>query len=282
MSGVLESMGQAAIISFVYTFVWALVLITLPRLGKLGSGCLDILARVPALDVVVSCITWLPWLAGIWMDGLAGLVGVFIGQAAALTAWVILHEQMHRKAVRGPRIVKSLNKIVGRWRNHAALWVSLLALPLFWILRLGEIVIYPLLRWLLGFPKIRHADWISVSRHKFSDLVGHDLIWCLYCDWMTGIYSLGAEMLRVVESFWCPIRFTDATKCEKCRIDFPDIDQWTPADGSMEDVTTLVENMYSGEQRHWFGHSVRLSISAPAQQAESRDNGETSNEGSEP
>ena len=37
-------------------------------------------------------------------------------------------------------------------------------------------------------------------------VIGHALIWCLYCDWMTGVWSLGTEMLRNVESFWYPIR----------------------------------------------------------------------------
>ena len=53
-----------------------------------------------------------------------------------------------------------------------------------------------------------------------------DLIWCLYCDWMTGVYAFGGEMLRNVESFWCPIRFYDGKKCENCKIDFPDIEKW--------------------------------------------------------
>ena len=47
---------------------------------------------------------------------------------------------------------------------------------------------------------------------KVEGLVGHDRIWCLYCDWMTGVWSLGTEMLRNVESFWCPLRFSSDAK----------------------------------------------------------------------
>jgi len=262
MSSFFLDAAFAASLVVAYTVVLTMVLISLPRLGGPGSKSLALLCRAPGLDVLVSLLTWVPWVAGAWLAGPAGFVGVLVGQSAGLTAWVMIHELIHRKAVRGPRIVKTLNKIVGRWRNHVALWVSLLAIPLFLMLRFGEIVIYPFFRLLLGFPRIRHAEWITVSRHKFDGLVGHDLIWCLYCDWMTGIYSLGAEMLRVVESFWCPIRFGDHTKCEKCRIDFPDVDLWTPADGSMSDVVTLVEDSYGDGQRHWLGHPVRLSVSA--------------------
>jgi hypothetical protein len=81
-------------------------------------------------------------------------------------------------------------------------------------------------------------------------------VWCLYCDWMTGVYSLGAEMLRSVESFWCPIKFYDGKKCENCRIDFPDIDAWAnPEKDTMDDVADLLLQQYpigSEEERGWW------------------------------
>jgi hypothetical protein len=101
--------------------------------------------------------------------------------------------------------------------------------PIFAAARIGQYLVYPPLTWLVRLPKYNTAEWISVSRHKFEGLVGHDLIWCLYCDWMTGVWSLGTEMLRNVESFWCPIRFRSDKKCENCTLDFPDVDNgWAP------------------------------------------------------
>src|SRR5207247_725416 len=110
------------------------------------------------------------------------------------------------------------------------------------------------------------------NRQKFTGLVGHDLIWCLYCDWMTGVYALGGEMLRNVESFWCPIRFASGKKCDNCKLDFPDIhDGWVAPDGTMGDVVTTMEEMYGAaataqlprDQRHpWFGHPVRKAVEA--------------------
>ena len=95
---------------------------------------------------------------------------------------------------------------------------------------------------LLGFRHYKHSDWVNVSRHKFEGLVGHDLIWCLYCDWITGVYSLGAEMLRHIESFWCPIRFYNGKKCENCQIDFPDIEgEWVAADSTMSEVVDTLD-----------------------------------------
>ncbi|HMO25195.1 MAG TPA: hypothetical protein PKB10_02920 [Tepidisphaeraceae bacterium] len=188
---------------------------------------------------------------------------------------IVIHELMYREAARGPRIVKFLNRTVGRWRNHLALWVTVIALPAFWIIRFIQYVAYPPLVWLLRFPRYRHAEWVNVSRQKFDGLVGHDLIWCLYCDWMTGVYSLGGEMLRNVESFWCPIRFYDGKKCENCRIDFPDVDNgWVKPDGTMADVEKVMQDKYGQGEHSWFGHPVRLTIAGKKIATENTENSE--------
>lgn len=247
----------------------ALLLTVGIRMIDRGRRISDALSRAPMLDIVVSLLTWVPWVAGMAVAGWAGLAMAIAGQAIVLTLWVLGHEASYPRARRGPRIVKVFNRIVGRAPNHLALWVSLLALPVFWMLRVSEILIYPPLRWLLGFPKYRQGEWVNVSRHKFNGLVGHDLIWCLYCDWMTGIYSLGGEMLRNVESFWCPIRFYDGKKCENCRVDFPDIDNgWVPPDGTMDQVESLLDEKYGSGRREWFGHPMRLTISAHSSDAD--------------
>ncbi len=200
-----------------------------------------------------------------WLVGrAAALVGQFVG----VQGWVLTHEIWHREHARGPRIVKALNRIVGRWRNHLALWVTLVALPTLWAVRFTELVAYPMLVVLLNFPRYRQRDWINISRHKITGLVGHDLLWCLYCDWMTGVYSLAGEMLRNVESFWCPIRFRDPAKCANCQTDFPDVAHgWAPADTTMTQVTQLIHQKYESGQRSWFGHPARLTIEGelPAQ-----------------
>lgn len=236
----------------------ALLLHLVPRLGRPGRAASNWLIRAPGLDVVVAMLTWVPWVAGAVALGWRGLAGAVAGEIVTLSIWVVGHELAHREAARGPRIVKVLNRTVGRWRNHAALWVTAVTYPVFWLIRLAEIIVYPLLTWLVGLPRYRQADWVNVSRQKFGGLVGHDLIWCLYCDWMTGVYSLGAEMLRNVESFWCPIRFYDGKKCANCKVDFPDLDGgWVPADGSMKEVAAILEDKYAGGRREWFGHPAR-------------------------
>ena len=190
----------------------------------------DKLLRAPGLDVIVSLFTWFPWLVCLVFFGWWGLLGAILGEVATMLLWVFGHEMLYREAAAGPRIVTFINRTVGRWQNHVALWVTVTALPCFLLIRLAQIAMYPALVGLLNFPKYRQSDWVNVSRQKFSGLVGHDLIWCLYCDWMTGVYALGTELLRNVESFWCPIRFYDGKKCDNCKLDFPDVNHgWVPA-----------------------------------------------------
>jgi hypothetical protein len=133
---------------------------------------------------------------------------------------------------------------------------------MFWAVRVAEILVYPFLIWIVRFPRYKHREWVCVSRHKFDGLVGHDLIWCLYCDWMTGVWALASEMLRNVESFWCPIRFHSTNKCDNCSHDFPDIYRgWIPTDGTMEDVTAVIKKYYGeAEINAWFGHPARMTV----------------------
>jgi hypothetical protein len=202
------------------------------------------------------------WLAS-W-GGLFTLLAVSIAaQAATLVLWSWFHEAINPGIRKGPRIVSTLNRRVGWFRNHAAVWWTALAVPLFTLIRLAEIFLYPPLHWLVRLPKYNTAEWINISRQKFSGLVGYDLIWCLYCDWMTGVWSLGSEMLRNVESFWCPIKYTSPEKCEKCCIDFPDIEGgWVDAKGNIADVAKVLEEKYPGPNgdNGWFGHPSRANL----------------------
>lgn len=240
--------------------VFVLLLSAIRRLGAPGLRLSDALCHAPLLDVVVALMTLAPPIVGAALASWSGLAAAVAGQIVAIQCWIWIHEGINRKAARQVRLIKAQHAVAGRWRNSVALWFSLAALPLFWALRITEILVYPPLRWLLRFPEYKQGEWVSVSRHKFDSLVGQDLIWCMYCDWMTGIYSFGAEMLRNVESFWCPIRFYDGKKCENCRIDFPDIDHWAVPDETLKPAVDLFQEQYGTGERAWFGHPVRLTI----------------------
>jgi len=251
---------QTLIVTIAALLAGAGVLHLLPRIAlkALSEAC----ARPPLLDLLITYFTIAPLVAGPIYAGWAGLGAAVLGQVISVLIWGWVHEALHPAARRGPRIVKTLNGVVGRLRNHGAVWLTALVVPVFWIIRLAQIFIYPPITWLVQFPRYRSADWVSISRHKFSNLVGHDRIWCLYCDWMTGVWSLGTEMLRNVESFWCPIRFASGAKCENCKLDFPDLDHgWVPADGTMPQVAALLHDKYaSTTPRAWFGHPTRLTV----------------------
>jgi hypothetical protein len=259
--------------SFVLILVLAGTLHLLQWLGRPGRALANACTKAPLLDLIVATMTWVPWVASALVWEWKGAIGCIVGQMVAMGIWCLAHEAAHPGVRKGPRIVSTLNRLVGRVRNHAALWATLIAVPAFWSIRLGQITAYPLLVWIVDFPRYRQSEWINVSRQKFSGLVGHDLIWCLYCDWMTGVYSLGAEMLRNVESFWCPIRFYDGKKCENCKVDFPDIDGgWVSSAASMGDVTKKLEEQYANGRREWFGHPARLTIEGKERASPARKN----------
>jgi hypothetical protein len=245
---------------------------------RTSKALAEAMSRAPLLDLLVAWFTVMPGIAGFFIgahfggDGswwnsllhaLIGTLAAIVGQIVAMQTWVFLHELANPAARKGPRILKVLNAKVGRFRNHGAVWWTALAVPIFSLTRLAEIAMWPMLVLLVKFPRYKQGEWINVSRHKFSGLVGHDLIWCLYCDWMTGVWSLGTEMLRNVESFWCPIRFSSTAKCENCKIDFPDIDGgWTHASGTIADAAAVVDRQYPAPNgdNSWFGHPARLTV----------------------
>jgi hypothetical protein len=252
------SMAVAVIIALL---AGAIVLHLIPRMGSMGAGVSAALCRAPLLDWIIIYFTILPLIVGPVVFGWRGLIGAIIGQVASVLIWSALHELARRDAAREPRIVTLINSLIGPWRNHVAIWITAIVTPLFTLVRMAEVLAYPPIRMLVGFPRYNSGDWVNVSRHKFRGLVGHDLIWCLYCDWMTGVWSLGSEMLRNVESFWCPIRFDSSKKCENCSIDFPDINHgWAPADGNMTQVVQILKQAHSGKHHGWFGHPVRLTV----------------------
>ena len=265
MNPILDTFLRTAVIVAGTVLLVGILLSLVGRLGRVGRAVAEQFARAPFLDMWLAILTWIPWVVAGVVGGWIAVPAALLGQFVALALWCWGHELAHREAARGPRIVKFINRTVGRWRNHLALWLTLIALPGFWFIRILQIVAYWPLVVLLHFPRYRQSEWINVSRQHFEGLIGHDLVWCLYCDWMTGVYALGAEMLRNVESFWCPIRFYDGKKCANCRIDFPDIEKgWVPADGTMREVEAVLEEKYAGPgPRAWFGHPVRLTVRAP-------------------
>ena len=244
------------------------------RLGAPGRALGMWFTHAPGLDLWIAYFTVAPLVAGpivgaraipAWWGWLAGLGVAVAAQVFAVMVWTPLHEAAHPAARKGPRLVKSVNRRVGRLRNHTAVWITALAVPVFAVIRIAELIVYPPLTWLIRLPRYRAADWVNVSRHKFDGLVGHDLIWCLYCDWMTGVWSLGSEMLRNVESFWCPIRFDSTKKCENCKVDFPDVDGgWVDAHATIADAAAALDRHYPGPggDNSWFGHPARLTVSA--------------------
>jgi len=230
----------------------------------LSRGLADACSKGFGLDAVIFYYLLAPSVAAIIYGGLIGWLAALSASMVFLYAFCIVHGAIHRR--KGMTITGLLNRRAGFFRNQMALIVTLGAVPVFLQLRIAEIFLYPFLVWFVRFPRYNANEWVNVSRQKHGGLAGSDLIWCLYCDWMTGVYSLGAEMLRNVESFWCPVRFLDGKKCDNCTVDFPDLKVW--ADVNKNDVKPVVdllkEKYFTGNRKSWswFGHPDRKGTDA--------------------
>jgi hypothetical protein len=74
---------------------------------------------------------------------------------------------------------------------------------------------------------------------------------------MTGLWALGSEMLRNIESFWCPIQFKDDVKNNNAVVVFPDIATWAPKDGSIETRCGPSRNIMTASVRT-VGGAIRI------------------------
>lgn len=214
------------------------------------------IVRAPLLDGFVSLFTWIPWVAGYLLDGAPGVLASVVAQVFALHFFCIVHRAIRGK--KGRTLTDAQGDVLGPIRNQLCLLFQTPAVFLFVGVRVAEIFLYPLIAWLGKLPTYRHGDWVNLSRHKYDGLIGYDLLWCWYCDWMTGLWALGSEMLRNIESFWCPIQFLDEAKNRNAAVDFPDIAEWAPPDGTMEDAVQAFEKHYDGKIKNsWWGHPDR-------------------------
>jgi hypothetical protein len=118
----------------------------------LGKRLADACCQAPLLDAIVCYFTILPLVIGPLVAGWSGFFVAVIAQLATLLIWQTIHEAVHRDAVKGPRIVKVLNKKFGTVRNLTAVYITAFATPIFWFVRIAQITIYPPLVWLVNLP----------------------------------------------------------------------------------------------------------------------------------
>jgi len=216
----------------------------------------DKIAEAPALDFFVSLFTWIPWGFGFWANGWLGLLAAVVAELIFLHVFCLVHRAVYGK--KGRTLTDAQGRLLGPLRNQLCLLVQTPAIFAFVGIRLTELLLYPAIAAIGKLPTYKQSEWVNLSRHKFSGLIGYDLLWCWYCDWMTGLWSLGSEMLRNIESFWCPIQFQSPIKNKNASIDFPDVAKWAPADSDIEEAVKRFEQHYEpGKPHSWWGHPDR-------------------------
>jgi len=230
----------------------------------LGLWIISTLAIPVYLIALTLCVTWLPksmlkpFQQGFGVDALWGgfmLVpyllgwllhvpcwGVFLIQVAYLVTWCYYDEK--RRGKPGTFSIRAYWIKRDGWLRYLVGWFCTAAIPLFFVIRLTEIVVYPVLIWAWGLPPLHARDYIQLSRHKWQGLVGADLLYCLYCEWMTGVWSLGSAQLQNIETMWCPLRFGHEGQCDKCKLFFPDIDDWARPETGMPGVEQFYKTHY--------------------------------------
>ncbi len=251
-------------LSFSLTLLWLSFWTLILYLGlSISPRMKDEFSKGWLLDFWVSVFSWVAPVAALIMGSTFDAVLSLLAELSFLFLFCAIHSAYHFiRFNKKPALLRfSLSKSLGNIRVVLGFVGTLLVLPIFLIIRFGQILLYPIFIFLLRFPRYDTSEWIQVSRHKFEGLIGLDLVWCLYCEWAAGVYSLGNEMVRNHESFWCPIRFYDSEHCENCTISFPDLKKWIPQTGKMEDVQKLLEEKYPPGQKtnHWYGHPDRKS-----------------------
>lgn len=244
-------MGFLASFAIVFCGLAAAAILT-----RISFAISERITRAPLLDLYIALFTWAPWVAGGWLRGWTGIAASVLAQLAFLHVFCLVHRAIRGR--KGRTLTDAQARLLGPLRNQLCLLIQTPAVLVFAQARLAETFLYPPVAWLGKLPTYKSSEWVNLSRHKYDGLIGYDLLWCWYCDWMTGVWALGSEMLRNIESFWCPIQFRDPKKNANASTDFPDVAAWAPADGTMEDAVRAFEAHYDGKSPNsWWGHPDR-------------------------
>jgi hypothetical protein len=152
---------------FLYAYLVGLLIVgagflhLLSHLGAVGEKTSKWFCSAPGVDLALAYFMLLPLLVGWFVASWQGLEVALLAELSALWLWIILHELAHRQKSQA-KIHRQLSSTVGAWRNHLAVWITALAVPLFWGVRFVELIVYPPLTKLVGLPRYDAKNLIGL------------------------------------------------------------------------------------------------------------------------
>lgn len=205
------------------------------------------IAKAPTIDLLMALVTVVPWLLGLVIVGWHGLFAALLAQVVAVEGWAFGEGIALRRAGRRPRPSRFAEARVGRWRSRAGQWLVVLVLmPGLWMIRLGQVLIWPLVQKTLRQQVSVPADrWVRVSRRQTAGVIGRDRLWAWFSEWALGIAATGVDMLGALEALWMPVRFRSAAKNRRLAAALPGLlTTWLrPSDlaGEPDEVTERLQ-----------------------------------------
>jgi hypothetical protein len=80
---------------FCLELILVLMLTLMPKLGGLGKDIIGAFTQTPWLDLLLSIMLWIPWLASVIIAGWSGLFSALLAQFIFMQLWCFIHELAH-------------------------------------------------------------------------------------------------------------------------------------------------------------------------------------------
>jgi hypothetical protein len=109
----MENLAIVFVDSFALEALIATLLSLAPKLGGLGQKIVGSCSTTPWIDILITTILWIPWLLGITVDGLRGLMAALAAQLIAVNMWALMHGMAYHGNKQSSGIADFHNRRIG-------------------------------------------------------------------------------------------------------------------------------------------------------------------------